>query len=142
MKFINYLTGTVFVILLIWGPIDHSWPAWLAIRFAYLLFIPLFLWLFLRWLWKHWPPGSKVEIVLERILSGGICLLFLILAFVDFTSKTHLGNTQVIRTRDGLEAVGDDIVLPGPNYGMAIMWVIIAFFIFWYGVLKKGTKSS
>ena len=28
----KYLVGVLVVALLIWGPIDHSWPAWLLIR--------------------------------------------------------------------------------------------------------------
>ena len=35
MTFRNYLAGTIFIVLLVWGPIDHSWPVWLAIRIGY-----------------------------------------------------------------------------------------------------------
>ena len=142
MNFRNYLTGAVFVILLIWGPIDHSWPVWLLIRTTYLIVIPLIVWLLLSWIWNRWQPTHKFEITLNRILSGIICLGLFILAIIETTSTTHIGNTLVIRTRDGYEDVGDSIELPGPDYGNVLVIVIIAILVLWFGVLKKGTKSS
>lgn len=142
MTFRNYLAGTIFVILLILGPIDHSWPVWLAIRIGYLILIPLLVWLLLGWLWNFWQPSDKVEITLSRILSGLICIALFTLAILEATSKTHIGNTQWIRTRDGMEAVGEDIVLSGPDYGTVFIIIVIALLVLWFGVLKKGAKSS
>ena len=142
MRFRNYLTGTIFAILLLWGPIDHSWPAWLAVRTGYLILIPLLVWFLLGWTWNHLKPTNKFEIKLERILSGLICIALFTLAIIEATSKTHIGNTQTIRTRDGLEDVGDDIVLPGPDYRNVFVIVIIALLVLWFGVLKKKAKTS
>jgi hypothetical protein len=94
MTFRNYLAGTIFVILLIWGPIDHSWPVWLAIRIGYLILIPFLVWLLLGWVWNYWQPTAKIEITLERILSGLICIALFTLAILEATSKTQIGNTQ------------------------------------------------
>ena len=142
MAFRNYLAGTIFAVLLIWGPIDHSWPAWLAIRIGYLVLIPLIIWLLLGWVWNFWQPGNKVEFALERLLSGIICAALFTLAVLEAISKTHIGNTKVIQTRDGMEAVGDDIVLPGPDWGNVVVILIIALLVLWFGVLKKGAKVS
>lgn len=142
MTFKNYITGTIFVILLIWEPIDHSWPVWLLIRTSYLILMPLILWLLLSWIWNHWQPTDKLESTLNRILSGTISIGLIILAILEATSTTHIGNTQTIRTRDGYEDVGDYIQLPGPDYGNVFVIVLIAILFLWFGVLKKGSKTS
>lgn len=142
MNFRNYLVGTIFLILLIWGPIDHSWPVWLAICIGYLILIPLLIWLVLGWLWNYWQPSDKVEITLVRFLSGLICAALFTLAIQEAISTTHIGNTQWIRTRDGMEDVGDDIVIPGPDYGTVFIIVLISLLVLWFGVLKKGGKNS
>jgi len=142
MAFRNYLTGTIFAVLLIWGPIDHSWSAWLAIRIGYLILVPLIVWFLLGWIWNYWRPNNKLEITLERFLSGIICIALFVLAVLEAISKRHIGNTQLIRTRDGMEAVGDDIVLQGPDWGNVFVLVVIAVFVLWFGVLKKGSKTE
>ncbi len=142
MNFREYLFGIIFLILLIWGPIDHSWPAWLAVRIGYLIFIPLAIWLLLGWAWNYWQPSNKLETTLERILSGAICMALFTFAGIEATSKNHIGNTQWIQTRDGLEAVGNDIILPGPDWGNFWVLIIIAFVILWVGVLKMHNKKS
>lgn len=142
MTFRNYITGTIFIIILIWGPIDHSWNNWLLIRTSYLILIPLVVWLLLRWIWNHWQPTDKLETILNRILSATISVGLLILAILEATSTTHIDNTQTIRTRDGYEDVGDYIELPGPDYRNVFVIVIIAILFLWFGVLKYNSKSS
>jgi hypothetical protein len=142
MAFRKYLVGTIFAVLLIWGPIDHSWPLWLAIRIGYLILVPLAVWLSLGWIWYHWQPNNKLENTLERILSGIICIALFTLATLEAISETHVGNTQQIQTRDGMEDVGEDILLQGPDWGNVFILVIIAILLLWLGVLKKGAKTS
>lgn len=142
MTFRNYITGAIFVILLIWGPIDYSWPEWLLIRISYLILIPLIVWFIFGWIWKHWQPSKKLEVTFNRILSGTISVGLFILAILEVTSKTHIGNTQIIRTRDGYEDVGDSIELPGPDYGSVFLIVITALLVLWLGVLKKDFKIT
>ena len=142
MNFKSYLTGTIFWILLIWGPIDHSNPYGLAVRIGYLILIPLIILLLLSWVWNHWQPNIKLEIILERILSALICIALIIFAYFEAISNTHIGNTQQIQTRDGMEDVGEYVTLQGPNWGNVILLIIAALLVFWFGVLKKGTKTS
>ena len=39
-----------------------------------------------------------------------------------------------------MEAVGDDMILNGPDYGNALILIIIAICVFWFGVLKRKSK--
>ncbi|OXE98662.1 hypothetical protein BC749_10737 [Flavobacterium araucananum] len=141
MNFKSYLAGTIFWILLIWGPIEHSKQFWFAIRAGYLILIPLIIWLVLNWIWNRWQPNIKSEIILERILSGIICIALFVFAYFEGISTTHIGNTQQIQTRDGMEDVGEYVTLQGANWGNVFLLIILALLIFWYGVLKKGTKT-
>lgn len=142
MTFKNYLAGTIFLILLIWGPIDHSWSEWLLIRIAYLILIPLIVWLILGWVWNHWQLEEKLDVKLNRIISGTISVGLFVFAIINATSTAHIDNTQTIRTRDGYEDVGDYIALPGPDYGNVFIIVMIAILVLWFGVLKKDSKTS
>ena len=127
--------------LLIWGPIDHSWTAWLVIRIGYLYIVPLVAWVLLGWIWNRWQLNAKLNSLLNRTLSGIIFIALIVFAIIEATSTTHIGNTQWIRTRDGYEDVGDSIVLQGPDY--VIMFVIILFagLLLWFGILKRGMKK-
>jgi hypothetical protein len=142
MNFKSYLTGTIFWILLIWGPIDHSKPFGLGIRAGYLILVPLIIWLLLNWIWNHWQPNIKSEIILERILSGIICIALFVFAYFEAISNTHIENTQQIQTRDGIEDVGEYVTLQGANSGNVFLLIIIALLVLWFGVLKKGIKTS
>ncbi len=125
-----------------WGPVDHSWPYWVAIRSGYLILGPLLLWSLLTLIWNRWQPSEKLDILLVRILSGAICIGLLVLATFEAISESHIGNTHSITTRDGREDVGEDIVVPGPSWGNVFLLVFIALLVFWAGVLRKGTKAS
>lgn len=142
MTFRNYITGTIFLALLIWGPIDDSWPSWLLIRISYLILIPLVVWLLFGWIWNRWQPDNNLETTLSRILSGVISAGLFILAIREAISSSHIGNTQTIRTRDGYEDIGDYIELPGPAYGNAFIILIVAMLVLWFGVLKRESKVS
>jgi hypothetical protein len=137
MKFRGLITGTVFVILLIWGPINHSWPAWLFIRLAYLIIIPIAVSFLLKWIWNYWEPNTQNEDIAEKVASGIICLGLWTLAVLEVIAKTHIGNTHWIQTRDGMEAVGDDIVLPGPDWWNVLLLAAVSFCVLWFGIIKK-----
>lgn len=66
----------------------------------------------------------------------------LVFAILEAISKTHIGNTESIQTRDGIEDVGGEIVLQGPNWGNVFILVIIAMLVLWFGVLRKDPKTS
>lgn len=137
MNFKSYLSGTIFWILLIWGPIDHSKQFGLAIRIGYLILIPLIIWLLLNWIWNRWQPNINSEIILERILSGIIGISLFVFAYFEAISTTHIGNTQQIQTRDGMEDVGEYVTIQGANWGNVFLLIGAALLVFWFGVLKK-----
>lgn len=133
----KYLVGGLAVALLIWGPIDRSWPSWLLIRTGYLITIPLATWFLLGWIWKVWQPDAASENRLERALGGATGGVLVGMAILAAMAQTHIGNTMWVRTRDGMEAVGDDIVLPGPDWGNVLMLIAAAGFAFWFSIAKR-----
>ena len=76
----------------------------------------------------------------ERALGGATAGVFIVLAILAAMAETHIGNTEWIQTRDGIEAVGDDIVLPGPNRGNVMMLLAFAGFAFWFSVAKRESE--
>ena len=137
----KYLLGVVVVVLLIWGPINHSWPAWLAIRICYLIVIPLAIWFLLAWIWRVWQPDTETEDRLLRSLAGATAGVLLIFAILEAMAETHVDNTQWVRTLDGMEAVGEDIVLPGPDWVVVIMLAAASVFSFWLSISKPKSKE-
>lgn len=137
MKCREYIVSTIFIVLLIWGPIDDSLPAWLLIRLGYLVLIPMSIWFFLKWIWKKWQPDSDSEDRLLRTLVGVTAGALLVMAVLSAFAKSHLGNTQVVRSIDGYEDVGDDIVLPGPNWGKVLMLLVASGIAFWYSMSRS-----
>lgn len=129
------------VALLIWGPIDHSWPAWLLIRTGYLIAIPMATWFLLGWIWRVWQPDEASENRLERALGGATGGVLVVMAILAAMADTHIGNTMYVRTRDGMEAVGDYIVLPGPDWGNVIMLIAATGFAFWFSIAKRESKQ-
>ena len=141
MFFRKYFVTVIFVTLLFWGPIDNTWPAWFAIRIGYLILIPLIIAFLLNWIWDKWKPNAPIEDILERTLSSIICGALIIMTIFEIQAKTHLENDHWIRTREGMEAVGDEILVKGPDYGQIFILLVIAICVFWFGVLKKKFKS-
>ena len=138
----KYIVGVIAVALLIWGPLDYSWPAWLAIRTAYLILVPLATWFVLGWIWKAWQPDPRTEKRLQRSLASATAGVLLVFAIIQATADTHMGNTQLIRTRDGIEAVGDYIVLPGPDWGNVIMLLIASGVAFWLSISNRESDQQ
>ncbi len=137
MNFRNYLSVIVFLALLIYGPVNHSWPGWFAIRLGYLILLPYGLWFLMGWVWDRLNINKHQEKVLERLLSVLVGSFLIFQAILQVTAKTHIGNTNWIRTREGIEDVGDDILLKGPDYGNAIVLLVIALIFIIYGIFSK-----
>ena len=41
-----------------------------------------------------------------------------------------------------MEDVGEYVTIQGANWGNVFLLIIAALLVFWFGVLKKGNKSS
>jgi succinate dehydrogenase hydrophobic anchor subunit len=137
----KYLVSVVFISLLIWGPMDHSWPSWLAIRISYLILIPVIVWFLLKWIWRIWKPSEELEDRLIRALASATSGVLLVLAILELMSDTHIGNTMWIQTRDGSEAVGDDIILRGPDWVAAIILFFLCAISFGYSISRREEKK-
>jgi len=137
----KYLVGVVFIALLIWGPIDHSWPAWLVIRISYLILIPIIVWFLLIWIWRVWRPNAEAEDRLVRALTSATSGVLFLLASLELMSDTHIGNTSWIQTPEGMESVGDDIIVHGPDWGAAIILFVLCALSFWYSISSRETKK-
>lgn len=142
MEFRNIFTTAIFILLLIWGPIDHESSSGMIIRFLYLILIPFSTFFILKWIWDFSKIQGHTERIFENILITSICIFLLFLAYDEFTSKTHWINTEQIPTHDGYEDVGEDIEVPGGNKGVALIWVLLSGIIFWNGVLKRKPLKS
>lgn len=130
----RYLVGVVAFGLLLWGPINYSWPAWFAIRIAYLIAIPVATWFLLAWVWTTWRPDTTTEDRLARTIAGATAGVLFVGAILAAQTDHHFDCTQAVQTRDGYECVGDYVPAPGPDLGKAFMLVIAAGFAAWFGV--------
>lgn len=88
-----------------------------------------------------WRPDAEAEDRLHRSLTGATAGVLLIFAILEAMADTHVGNTQWIRTRDGMEAVGEDIILQGPDWGVVIMLVVASAFSLWLSISKSESKQ-
>ena len=67
----KFICLVVFAVLFLWGPVDRSWPFWLALRIAYLIAAPLIAMVILKWVWRRWKPDDAAEDRLALMLLGG-----------------------------------------------------------------------
>lgn len=132
-----YFSILLFVFLLVWGPLFNSQPYSLIIRISYLILIPVSTNYLILWLWKRFDVSKDFDRFFKRILSIIIGSFLIICAIYYSTIKFHHGNTSVIMTREGLEEVGDDIVIPGVNYGAIFICIFFAYFFFRDAFVKK-----
>ena len=137
----EYLVGVLVFALLVWGPIDHSWPAWVVIRTGYLIAIPVAIWFFLAGIWRVWQPDVASENRLKRILAGATSAALLVLAFFEAVADTHVGNTKYVRSYTGTEAVGDLIILPGPDWFAVVILLAASGFSLWISISKGASKQ-
>jgi hypothetical protein len=83
MTFRNYLTGTIFFVVMLFGPIDHESEYGMVLRFSQVILIPSIIWLLLSWLWVKYEISKKTETLLERILSIVISLTLIVFALIE-----------------------------------------------------------
>ena len=139
MVFRNYFVGTLVAIFVLFGPPNSSWPYWLNVGLT--VSVPLIAWVVCWWIWENKKPTAKVENLLFQVLNGLISMFFLYQAFLTSKRSTHYGNTEYVHTHDGIEAIGDEIELTGPDWGDVLLKVFIALLFVWYGVYERRNKK-
>ena len=66
---------------MVWGP---SGPVW---QFPiYLLALPVFVWLMLRWIWRSWQPTPIAEDRVCRVIASGIAVAAVVGAVLALTA--------------------------------------------------------
>lgn len=120
MRARDVISITLFIILIIYGPI-FDWSGALIFRIAYIIVLPYGLWILLGWLSRKFYISEVVDNIAKRTtyILIGIFLIYLGIHF--FNAKTHYDNTRWVSTDDGAQAVGEDIVVQGPDYTMAVI---------------------
>ncbi len=118
----TYVLGIVITALLLFGPIP-SFP----IRIAYVVLIPVAVWLALKFVWWRWRPSADAEARMNRALSGLVSGILLALAFDAAKEPFHvLGETEFVE--------------PGPNRATVAALVAAACFFFWLGARSWGDE--
>lgn len=120
MTFRDYLTGTVFFAILIFGPVGHESKYGMIIRFCQVILIPLIIWLFLGWIWMNNRISKKTETLLKRILSFAISLTFTVFVLTEVISPSPWYDGIVRR-----------------NWGDVFLLMILAGFFLYMALAKE-----
>ncbi len=139
MGFKHYLGTSVFIAILLWGPIDKNMPYWFLIRCISLFIIPLIVIAIV----ERIKLKAQTELILVKALSSIITCVLVANAYLAGIKKYHYVNDEFIITRDGREYVGDFINVPGPDYFQVVLLLFLALLVFILGVAKqKESKRS
>ena len=136
----NVISIALFILLLIYGPI-YDWTGGMIVRISYLIILPSGLWFLLGWLWDKFYIDHDKDQIIERITYGLIGLFLILQGILAFIAKDHIDNTKWIYTRDGYEAVGDDILVQGPDYVISFALIILGLFVV-FGLALPGKKNN
>ena len=138
--FRKYFAGALGVALGLWLPWSFppglSQPAFGYVRIACIVGIPLTVWFILGWIWRVREPDATTEERLERGLAAAIGGVLLVMAVRAQMADTHIGNTKWVNTRDGPEAVGDDVVMQGPDHKLFTVLILGAGVAFIFSLPK------
>ena len=133
----NLLAGLLFVVLLIWAPVE---PYGMVIRIAYLMALPALLWLGLRYFGSKWDGDEAANNRLARGIAGIIAGAFFVGAYLSFTAPYHTECTQSVQTRDGTECVGDYVTSKGRDMNGMFILVVFGALATWYAVSKHDDE--
>ena len=146
----KFLVGILVVGLLLWGPIDHSWPLWFGIRLAYLVAIPTLAWFTLAFVWRLWRPSLLIEDRLKRVIAGIIAGGALMVIFIAPRTEDYFRCTEWVTgsPEDGPECVGEVIQLtPGRVPDVLVdredqmFLALIVFGAVWFALYVDGPPT-
>lgn len=135
----NLLVGLLFVVLLIWAPVE---PYGMVVRVAYLIALPALLWLGLRYFGSKWDGDEMANNRLARGIAGIIAGAFFVGAYLSFTAPYHTECTQSVRTNDGSECVGDYVTVKGRDLSGAFISLGLGALATWYAISKHDDDKS
>jgi hypothetical protein len=94
MKTKEYITWTLAICLLLWGPINYDdWTYPLLIRLSYLIALPVLTWFGLKLIWAKWKPSDKQE---KKINIGLTILILIILIIVAVISYKQHNRSDLV----------------------------------------------
>ena len=132
------ITTIVFIILLLWGPIE---PYGQVVRTIYLVAIPVLLWLVLGYFGSKWKAGELENDRLSRGIAGIIAGVFFVGAYLTATAAYHSECTKEVRTTDGGECVGDYVPVKGPDKFDVLVLVGLGIASAWYAITEHKQES-
>ena len=141
MRARDVISITLFIILVIYGPI-FAWPGALIFRIGNIIVLPYGLWILLGWLSRKFYISEAVDNVAKRTtyILIGIFLIYLGIHF--FSAKTHYDNNRWVSTNDGAQAVGENIVVQGPDYPVAIILFGLGIIVVLFTTFSNWKKKK
>lgn len=131
----KFLVGALALVLLVWGPIEHSRPYGPWIRVLYLVAIPAAAWFALAWIWRAWQPDAKAEERLVRTLAGLAAGVLFVGAVIAAQGDHH----RVCAEGEGTWDEGDCFryeLAPGPDLAHVVLLAGGGVLAAWFGIKK------
>lgn len=133
-KNITTITTLIFVLLLLFGPIE---PYGILIRTLYLIIIPILVYIFLKYFGQKIRINKTLDDYLNRAIIACIAGGLLVGAYFSITTKYHTECNQYVNTRDGRECVGDYIQVKGIDSRGALVQIVFAGIAIWLSIRKE-----
>jgi hypothetical protein len=100
----RFLVASLAFVLYVFPPSIENWPLWA--RVGYLL-LPVIAWFTLKQIWKEWQPDEAAEDRVKRTVAGGIGGALIVAAIMAARATSYFTCTELVKTRDGQECVGE-----------------------------------
>jgi len=133
----NFLVMLLFIILLIWGPIE---PYGMVVRIGYLIALPTLLWFILGYIGSKWDGDDQSNNRLARGIAGIIAGGLFVGAYLSFTAPYHAECTQSVQTWDGSECVGEYVSVKGRDLSGTFILVGLGAMATWYAISKHESS--
>lgn len=131
----TFIVTAFLVVLLLFGPVE---PYGLVVRVAYLVALPAAAWWILTFLGKFFDLDQVTNDRISRALPASVAGALLLAACLSFTAESHSECTHLVRATDGSrECVGDDVTVPGPDYGIGLMYILLAGVAFSLSIARR-----
>lgn len=125
-----------FVALLLFGPVE---PFGLFARLAYLVILPTTAWFILTFIGRLFDIDEVSNDRISRALAASVAGALFVAACMSFTAESHSECSHLVRAVDGSrECVGDDVTVPGPDYGAGLMYIFLACAAFGLAISRRS----
>ncbi len=136
----QFITGIIFVLLLIAGPVPIGTHG-VLVRIGYLTAIPTFVWAMLR-LATNLKIDDRLNEQINRGLTAAIAGALMLTSYQTYTAKFHLECTRTVPDGDGGECVGDYVRVPGGHKGESLMWAVFGVLAFAHALARRPDSAD